>query len=569
MPVSTVTYTANGSNNQFSITFPYIDAAHVRISVDGSSASFTFHNSTTAQLNSTPTSGQTVVVYRQTPSTALVDFTDGSTLFESDLDLANTQARYISEEARDRADIAAALVTVNNVNINVVAGIADNVTAVAENNATITTVAGDTAEIVAVASKLSEISSLATTENFANMSALGTIASDITAVANVASTMSAAAQNAVDAAASATLAGTHAASAATALDDFDDKYLGVFTFAATPAVDNDGDPLETGALFYDSTNSVMKVWEGSSWISAAASASASFIEYRFVATEGQTSFTGADANGATLGFIVNNCSVTLNGVKLSIGTDFTTPSGMVVTLIEAASLNDILVVEAFSSFAVSDAFLKSAGGTINGPLEVNGVLTTGNVLVKKVGRETIWVPASAMYPLLMGGCAPLAHVQMNATLNYRPEIVTLDFDDTTTETAQFSVSLPKSWDLQKTIKCRVYWSSTNLTTNGCTWGLRAVTVSDGSNLYYGMPDSILITDSNNPLTQHPAYTTIGQELNISGISSNINITGTPTLESLLYFNIHRIPMNGSDTLSGDARLHGIKLYYDTNAGNDE
>jgi hypothetical protein len=496
----------------------------------------------------------------------LVDFTDGSTLFESDLDLANTQARYISEEARDRADIAAALVTVNNVNINVVAGIADNVTAVAENNATITTVAGDTAEIVAVASKLSEISSLATTENFANMSTLGTIAPDITAVANVASTMSAAAQNAVDAAASATLAGTHAAAAATALDDFDDKYLGVFTFAATPAVDNDGDPLETGALFYDSTNSVMKVWEGSSWIGAAASASASFIEYRFVATEGQTSFTGADANGATLGFIVNNCSVTLNGVKLSIGTDFTTPSGMVVTLIEAASLNDILVVEAFSSFAVSDAFLKSAGGTINGPLEVSGVLTTGNVLVKKVGRETIWVPASAMYPLSMGGCAPLAQVQMNTTLNYRPEIVTLDFDDTTAETAQFSVSLPKSWDGQKTISYRVYWSSTNnASTNGCTWGMRAVTVSDNSSLYLGMPNSILITDSQNP--QAANYT--GEKLNISGISSHINITGTPTLESLIYFNIIRIPNDSSDTLSGDARLHGIKLYYDTNAGNDE
>ncbi len=68
MPVSTVTYTANGSTNQFSITFPYIDAAHVLVSVNGSSASFSFHNSTTAQLSSTPTSGQTVVVFRQTPS---------------------------------------------------------------------------------------------------------------------------------------------------------------------------------------------------------------------------------------------------------------------------------------------------------------------------------------------------------------------------------------------------------------------------------------------------------------------------------------------------------------------
>jgi len=566
MPVSTVTYTANGSTNQFSITFPYIDAAHVLVSVNGSSASFSFHNSTTAQLSSTPTSGQTVVVFRQTPSSALVDFTDGSTLFESDLDLANTQARFLSEEARDRADSAITTVTANNVNINTVAGIADNVTAVAGNNANINVVAEDTADISAVASKLSEISSLATTENFANMSTLGAtgVVADIAAVAGVTSTMAASAQNATDAAASATLAGTHAAAAATALDDFDDKYLGVFTFAATPTVDNDGDALETGALFYDSTNAVMKVWDGSSWIAATAPASTSFIEYRFVATAGQTSFTGADANGSTLGFIVNNCSVSLNGVKLSIGTDFTTPSGTVVTLTQAASLNDILVVEAFKSFAVSDAFLKSAGGTINGSLAVDGTITTGSALVKKVGRETIWVPASAMYPLTAGGCAPLAQAQMHASTNYRPEIVTLDFDDTFFEGAQFSVSLPKSWDRQETISYRVYWSTTNTTsTSGCAWGLQAVTVSDGGNLYLGMPAATVIND------QHQPTSLTGDLLNISGVSANINITGVPTLESLIYFNISRLPNDSQDTLSGDARLHGIKLYYHTNAGNDE
>ena len=560
MPVSTVTYTANGSNNQFSITFPYIDAAHVRISVDGSSASFTFHNSTTAQLNSTPTSGQTVVVYRQTPSTALVDFTDGSTLFESDLDLANTQARYISEEARDRADNAETAVTANKANIDTVAGIADNVTTVAGANANISTVAGDTAEIVAVASKLSEISSLATTENFANMSALGPVASDIAAVASVASTMSAAAQNAVDAAASATLAGTHAASAATALDDFDDKYLGVFTFAATPAVDNDGDPLETGALFYDSTNSVMKVWEGSSWIGAAASASASFIEYRFVATEGQTSFTGADANGSTLGFLVNNCSVSLNGVRLSIGADFTTPSGTVVTLIQAASLNDILVVEALNSFAVSDAFLKSAGGTINGSLTVDGTITTGSALVKNVGKETIWVPASAMSPSVTQGCAPLATIEIYSN---RPNISTLDFDTSIIEHAEFGVAFPKSWN-KDDVTFQIYWSAQSTSSNGVSFNMTALALNDTSDInLIGYGPQVALTD-----THSASFTKINITSESSALSIGTSNNPAPSDSAIVYFKLQRQTYSSNDTLASDVRVHGIKLFFTTNAGDD-
>jgi len=182
MPVSTVTYTANGSTNQFSITFPYIDATHVLVSVNGSSASFSFHNSTTAQLSSTPTSGQTVVVFRQTPSSALVDFTDGSTLFESDLDLANTQARFLSEEARDRADSAITTVTANKANIDTVAGISGNVTTVAGISANVTTVAGANSNVATVVGNLTNINTVAGINS--NISSVAGNASNITAVAN-------------------------------------------------------------------------------------------------------------------------------------------------------------------------------------------------------------------------------------------------------------------------------------------------------------------------------------------------------------------------------------------------
>lgn len=50
------------------------------------------------------------------------------------------------------------------------------------------------------------------------------------------------------------------------LDSFDDRYLGAK--AADPTTDNDGNALIGGALYYNTTNGVMMVYTGASWVSA-------------------------------------------------------------------------------------------------------------------------------------------------------------------------------------------------------------------------------------------------------------------------------------------------------------
>lgn len=62
------------------------------------------------------------------------------------------------------------------------------------------------------------------------------------------------------AAASATSASNDAASAAASFDSFDDRYLGAK--AADPAVDNDGNALLVGAIYWNSTIGVFKVYQG-------------------------------------------------------------------------------------------------------------------------------------------------------------------------------------------------------------------------------------------------------------------------------------------------------------------
>jgi len=62
---------------------------------------------------------------------------------------------------------------------------------------------------------------------------------------------------------SATSAAASAAAAAASYDAFDDRYLG--SKSSDPALDNDGDALITGALYWNSTDNVLKVYGGSAW----------------------------------------------------------------------------------------------------------------------------------------------------------------------------------------------------------------------------------------------------------------------------------------------------------------
>lgn len=61
----------------------------------------------------------------------------------------------------------------------------------------------------------------------------------------------------------ASTATTQAGLAAAALDSFDDRYLGAK--AADPTLDNDGNALITGAIYWNTVGGIMKVWNGASW----------------------------------------------------------------------------------------------------------------------------------------------------------------------------------------------------------------------------------------------------------------------------------------------------------------
>lgn len=174
-----------------------------------------------------------------------------------------------------------------------------------------------------------------------------------TSATNAANSASTASTQASNAASSATAAAASAAAAASSYDSFDDRYLG--TKASDPTLDNDGNALVTGALYYNTTTQTMKVYDGANWIAATAAGTTAMTRYRYVATSGQTTFSGADSNALTLSYTSNNIVVNRNGSTLDTS-EYTATNGTSVVLTSAAATGDVLDIVAFKSFTVADTY---------------------------------------------------------------------------------------------------------------------------------------------------------------------------------------------------------------------
>ena len=150
---------------------------------------------------------------------------------------------------------------------------------------------------------------------------------------------------------SATAAAASAAAAATTYDNFDDRYLGAKSTA--PSVDNDGNALLTGAIYWNSVSNAMYAWTGSEWGSI--SSTAAIYRYRFTAAGGETTISGSDDNGLTLSYIPGKEQVYLNGVLLVRTTDYTASNGTSLTSLAALAASDIVEIITFTSFELASA----------------------------------------------------------------------------------------------------------------------------------------------------------------------------------------------------------------------
>lgn len=146
----------------------------------------------------------------------------------------------------------------------------------------------------------------AATKNYID-TIFGSTASAAASASAAATSASNAATSASNAASSASSASSSAAAAAASYDSFDDRYLGAKT--SDPTLDNDGNALLTGALYFNSVANEMRVYSGSAWLTAYLPATG------YVALTGDQTIAGTKTFSSTIvGSISGNAETVTNGV---------------------------------------------------------------------------------------------------------------------------------------------------------------------------------------------------------------------------------------------------------------
>lgn len=133
--------------------------------------------------------------------------------------------------------------------------------------------------------------------------------------------------------------------------DYRSKYLG--GLAEAPEVDDNGDPVTAGAMYFDTTLGFLRSFNGTTWITTGSSVAAIMERQSATATAGQTSVTVPG------GYDPGNIVVYVNGLALS-PSDVDVTSGTVITGFPAAlSLGDEVAWVKFGAVTLANVYQKS------------------------------------------------------------------------------------------------------------------------------------------------------------------------------------------------------------------
>ena len=282
--------------------------------------------------------------------------------------------------------------------------------------------------------------------------------------------------------------------------------------------------------------------------------------YKLIYFDGVATNTGCfeasigEANEVTLTGTQTLTNKTLTSPKIGTAILDTGGNELINLTATGSAVNEITLANAASGNAPTITASGETNVSLNLVPKGTGTLQGGGSALKIAGKETIWVPAAAMY----GPTTNPADAAQVETTAIRPDMKVFDFDASTKQYTQFTIAMPKSWN-EGTLTYQVYWSPSTTNTGNAIFGVQGVACADGDTIDVAYGTAIEVTDAG-----------IGtvEDQQISSESGAMTVAGSPAAGEQSYFQLYRDAADGGDTFTGECRVLGIKLFFTTDAAND-